>query len=101
VAESQLLVVQALLSSHVTAVPPQEPLAQTSFPVHASLSLHGAVLFVCEQAPVNGLQSSSVQTLLSLQSFAVPPSHTPLPSQVSGAIVHRLSSLQVVPWSRS
>ncbi len=100
-AESQLSVVQALSSSHVTVVPPQEPPAQTSSSVQASASSHESVLFVCEQAPVNGAQSSSVQTLLSLQSFAVPPSQTPLPSHVSGASVHWLSSLQVVPWSRS
>jgi hypothetical protein len=83
--------VQGLLSLQFGAGPPlQVPPPHVSFVVQAFPSLHGAVLFVWTQ-PVDGLQESSVQGLLSLQSGATPPWHVP-PPHVS-FVVHAFPSL--------
>lgn len=75
-------VVQSLASLQLGGAPPkQEPPEQVSFVVHAFPSLQEFVLFVFTH-PVAGLQLSFVQTLLSLQFGAAPPTHTP-PEQVS------------------
>jgi hypothetical protein len=66
--------------------------AQRSFAVHALPSSHAFVLFACTHCPVAGLQESSVQTLLSLQTIGV-PEHEP-PEQTS-PVVHSRPSLQV------
>ncbi len=50
-------------------------------------------------APSTGLQTSSVQTLLSLQILALPGLHTPVAEQVS-VMVHSLPSSQPVPVGR-
>jgi hypothetical protein len=54
-----------LLSSQLRVVPPQEPPAQWSFSVQASLSSQGAEFGTWPQAPLP-LQTSSVQGLLSV-----------------------------------
>jgi hypothetical protein len=83
--------VQPFASSQFSAGPPTHaPPLQASAVVQAFPSLHAAVLFVWTQ-PVAGLQESSVQPLLSLQSRAGPPTHTP-PLHAS-AIVHAFPSL--------
>src|SRR5712692_9715361 len=69
--------VQTLPSSQLGAGPPmQVPPLQVSLVVQALPSLQGLVLLVCTQ-PVTGLQLSSVQTLLSLQLAAGPPTQVP------------------------
>src|SRR6266849_1679369 len=84
--------VQTLLSLQLGGDPPtHEPRAQVSLVVQAFPSLHGLVLLVCTQ-PVTGLQLSSVQTLLSLQLAAGPPTHAPA-AQVS-LVVQAFPSLQ-------
>ena len=66
-------VVQALLSLQLSAAPlTQVPPPQVSLPVQALPSLQGPVLLVRTQ-PLDELQLSSVQTLLSLQLSAGPP----------------------------
>ena len=85
VAGSQLSSVHTFPSSQLGAAPPtQAPLEQVSPAVHASPSLHGAVLFTWAQ-PVAGSQLSSVHTLPSSQSGAGPPTQIPL-AQVSLAV---------------
>src|SRR6266849_184134 len=84
--------VQTLPSSQLGAGPPmQVPPLQVSLVVQALPSLQGLVLWVCTQ-PVTGLQLSSVQTLLSLQLAAGPPTHAPA-AQVS-LVVQAFPSLQ-------
>src|SRR6185436_13327207 len=71
--------VQGLLSLQSGGGPPWHvPPPQVSFVVQALPSSHGSVLFVWVQ-PVEGLQPSSVQGLLSLQSGAGPPWQVPPP----------------------
>ena len=83
--------VHPLASSQLSAGPPtQAPPVQVSEVVHAFPSLHAAALFVWTQ-PVAGLQESSVQPLLSLQSSAGPPAQVPA-LQVS-PVVHVFPSL--------
>ena len=67
------------------------PPAHVSVVVQAFPSLQDAVLFVLTH-PVDVLHESFVQTLLSLQLGAGPPTHVP-PAQVS-AVVHAFPSLQ-------
>lgn len=62
---------QTLPSLHTTAVPPQEPPAQTSLLVHALPSLQTIVLLVNTQ-PVPALQLSVVHVLPSLQVMVAP-----------------------------
>jgi len=70
-------------SGQVIAVPEQVPLAHTSPVVQAKVSSQVFVLFAWAQ-PVWALQLSVVQTLLSLQSSAVPDrQRLPATSQVS------------------
>ena len=84
--------VQTLLSLQFGAEPPtQDPPAQVSAVVQALPSSQEAVLFALTH-PVAGTHESSVQTLLSLQFVAEPPTHAP-PAQVS-AVVQALLSLQ-------
>jgi hypothetical protein len=84
--------VQPLPSSQLSAGPPTHaPPLHASPVVHALPSLQAAALFVWTH-PVAGLQESSVQPLLSLQSSAGPPAQAP-PLQVS-TVVHALPSLQ-------
>jgi hypothetical protein len=73
-------VVQALLSLHVTALPPpQAPALQVSPVVHALPSLHAEPFAtgVKTQAPFMALHASLVQGLLSLH---VTPAHAEHPS---------------------
>jgi hypothetical protein len=87
----QASVVQTLPSSQFGAGPPtQVPPEQVSLVVQALPSLQGAVLLVCVQ-PVEGLQASSVQGLLSLQLVAEPGTQAP-PEQTS-PVVQALPSL--------
>jgi sorbitol-specific phosphotransferase system component IIA len=91
-AASQLSVVHGLpsLQSRTPAPGRQTPSPQVSPRVHASPSLHGAVLFVWTQ-PVLGSHESSVQTLPSPQSRTPKPGwQTPSP-HVSD-VVHALPS---------
>jgi hypothetical protein len=89
-------VVQTLLSSQFGAEPPtQLPPAQVSFVVHALPSLQGFELLVCVQ-PLLGLHPSVVQTLLSSQFGAGPP--TQLPPEHVSPVVHALPSLHAVPF---
>src|SRR5262245_12271098 len=71
--------VQTLPSSQLGGGPPaHDPPLQVSPVVHSLPSLHGSLLFTCTQPPgVEGLQSSSVQPLLSLQLGGAPPTHEP------------------------
>ena len=72
---SQLSAVQTLLSSQSIALPgAQAPLAQASAEVQASPSSQPALLALLTQ-PLFGSQLSSVQGLLSPQSFVVPETH--------------------------
>jgi hypothetical protein len=64
-------VVQGSLSSQFTVVPRHTPPEQISPVVHRELSEHCAALLAYAQ-PVAGTQESSVQTLPSSQSRAVP-----------------------------
>lgn len=74
VAGAQLSTVQALPSLQASVpVPVQVPPAQVSPVVHALPSLHVAVLLTKPHCPVEGSQTSVVQTLPSLQLFGVPP----------------------------
>src|SRR6266849_2358938 len=91
----QLSVVQTFPSSQLGAGPPTHaPAAQVSLVVQAFPSLQGAVLLMCTQ-PVAGLHESSVQTLLSLQLGAGPPTHVP-PAQVSFVVQAFPSSQEAV-----
>ena len=90
--------VHASLSSHATGLAPmQAPAVQVSTVVQELPSLHGRPLVpgVTAQLPVEAVQVSLVQGLLSLQTTAVPKQTPDL--QVS-ALVHRLLSLQAVPF---
>ena len=78
----QLSSVQPLLSLQSSGGPlPHAPPLQVSVVVQTSPSLHGALLLALMH-PVVGLQLSSVQPLLSLQSGGGPPTQAP-PLQVS------------------
>src|SRR6266849_2108169 len=91
----QASVVQTFPSSQLGAGPPTHaPAAQVSLVVQAFPSLQGAVLLMCTQ-PVAGLHESSVQTLLSLQLGAGPPTHVP-PAQVSFVVQAFPSSQEAV-----
>src|SRR5262245_57756578 len=82
--------VHGLPSSQLGAGPPTQTLsAQTSFVVHALLSLHGALLPVWMH-PAAGTHASSVHGLLSLQFGAGPPTHMP-PEQTSFVVQLLLS----------
>jgi hypothetical protein len=70
-------------------LPTHAPPAHTSTVVHALPSSQGAVLFAFTQ-PIAGLQESSVQRLLSLQSGGTLPTHAP-PEHTS-TVVHALPS---------
>ena len=84
-AGTQLSFVHTLLSSQLGAGPPTQTLpAQASLVVQNEPSSHGAVLLLCVQ-PVPVSHPSSVQTLLSLQLGAGPPTHVP-PEHVSLAV---------------
>ena|SRR5436309_2689097 len=84
-----------LLSLQSRAGPPaQAPPPQVSLVVQALPSSQEAVLFACTH-PLVGLHESSVQTLLSLQLGAVPPTQLPF-TQVS-FVVQALLSLHDVP----
>ena len=73
----QLSLVQTLLSSQLGAAPPtQLPPPHVSLVVQNEPSSHGAVLLLCVQ-PVPVSHASSVQTLLSLQFGAGPPTQIP------------------------
>jgi hypothetical protein len=94
----QLSVVQTLLSLQTVGAPDMHaPPPQTSPVVQALPSLQALVLFVKTQAPVVGLQLSVVQTLLSLQTVAVPGRQ--LPPRHSSPVVQALSSLHVFELS--
>ncbi len=89
---SQLSSVQGLPSSQLANAPGlQAPPAHTSPSVQVLPSSHGSVLLARVQ-PSAGLQPSLVQGSPSLQSWALPGTHTPW-AQLS-ATVHRLASLQ-------
>lgn len=87
-------VVQALLSLHTTAVPPQTLFVHTSLDVHALPSLQATAFAAFTQAPVAESQESEVQTMLSSQLFAV---LTQAPAAVHESVVQALLSLQVLP----
>ena len=108
---------QTLPSLHTTAVPPQEPPAQTSLLVHALPSLQTIVLLVNTQ-PVPALQLSVVHVLPSLQVMVAPgtqalaahtsPTVQTLPS-LHGAVLAvcaqpvtalQVSSVQTLPSSQ-
>src|SRR3954467_12532239 len=73
----QLSSVQPLPSLQFGGAPPTHaPAAHVSLVVHALPSLPGAVLLVFTQ-PLDGLQLSSVQPLLSSQFGGAPPTHEP------------------------
>ena len=103
--------VHGLLSLQFGGVPPtQTPPEQVSFVVQALLSLQEFVFGALVQAPPGAMHESLVQTLLSLQVFALPAVHVPVAVQSSenwlfcgvfSPRVHRVPSLQVVFWSRS
>jgi len=93
VTELQPSMVQALPSEQTLGEPPwQVPPAQTSPTVQAFESLQGAVLSVHAHAPVDALQVSVVQTLLSLQSLGVPARQ--VPAEQTSFTVHGLPSSQ-------
>src|SRR6266849_2885098 len=84
--------VLSFLSLQLGAGPPTHvPPAQVSFVVQAFPSSQEAVLLVCVH-PLAGSHASSVQTLLSLQLGAGPPTHVP-PEHVS-LVVQAFPSLQ-------
>lgn len=93
----QLLAVQTLASSQMTALPTQVPvLVQASPVVQAVPSVQVApVLAALTHLPVVWLQLSKVQALPSSHLMAVPV-HSPLASQIS-AVVHKLPSSQTFP----
>jgi len=118
-AGTQASVVHTLLSLHTSAAPPRQvPAEQVSLVVHGLPSLQGAVLLVCMQAPVAGLQESSVQSLPSLQgpvllvctqapvvglqessvqtlsSLQLTAAPTQIPPEHASPVVQRLPSLQ-------
>jgi len=85
--------VQLLLSLQLSGVPALHmPPPQTSMPLHALPSPHGAVLFVKTHPPLAGLHESSVQGLLS--------SHTvgDVPTQLPAA--HTSPDVQALPSSQ-
>jgi hypothetical protein len=93
--ESQESSVQTLPSSQSGGAPPtQMPAAHVSVVVQASLSSHGAMLFVFTH-PVPESQESSVQTLPSSQFGGAPPTQTPA-AQVS----FRSEDVQTLPSSQ-
>ena len=88
----QVSFVHGLPSSQLAAGPPtQVPPLHVSLVVHALPSLHALVLFVCTQ-PVDVLQVSVVQGLVSSQLGGGPPTQEPA-AHVS-LVVHALLSLQ-------
>ncbi len=91
----QLSLVQPLLSLHAMTVPDwQLPPAQTSPLVHALLSSHVTVRFVCTQ-PADTSHESEVHGLLSLQFGVEPPGAQLLAAQMS-PMVHALPSEQTL-----
>jgi hypothetical protein len=94
VARSQPVSVQGLLSLQSSAVPVQALLKQMSFSVQASLSVQVALLAKNTQSPLSPSQLSSVQTLPSAHTLALP---TQLPSRQPSASVHGLPSVQLKP----
>ncbi len=84
---------QNALSSQTTGVPAHAPPLQTSPVVHLLSSSHDDVLLECPQVPVVVLQTSSVQTLSSLQLTGDPPTQA-LPLHVS-------TSVQALPSSHA
>ncbi len=93
---SQESVVHGLASSQFTAAGEHTPPEHTSGPVHALLSLHGALLAECPH-PVAGLQLSEVQALASSQFSPVPALHTPL-AQASPTVHTLPSASQAAPF---
>jgi hypothetical protein len=95
VAGAQASSVQTLLSLQFGAAPPTHvPPEHLSVVVQAFPSSQEAVLFACVQ-PVAGEHESFVQTLLSLQFGAAPPTQVP-PAQVS-PVVQAFPSSQAMP----
>ena len=92
----QLSSVQPLPSSQLGGAPgTHAPAEHVSSTVQALSSLHGAVLFVCTQPPLSGLQLSLVQGLSSSHGSGA-PLQLFAPSQTS-LMVHTLPSSQEVP----
>jgi hypothetical protein len=88
VAGLQPSVVQPLPSLHGTCEPTQLPAVQWSPLVQRLLSEQVLVLSTTKaQPPSAGMQLSSVQGLLSEQTFAVPGTQMPLPLHVSAPLV--------------
>ena len=93
----QLSFVQPLLSLQLRTAPGTHALPlQTSPTVHGLPSVHGETFATCAQ-PVNGLQESSVQALLSSQLTSGPGKHTP-PVHASPTEHTLLSALHGDPW---
>src|SRR5689334_15902762 len=89
--------VHPFMSSQSALVPgTQVPPTQASPTVQPSPSLHGAMFGVCTH-PVIGLQVSSVQTSLSLQSIGIPAQT--VAAQVS-PLVHLLPSSHGAAFGR-
>ncbi len=88
--------VHALASSHDKVAGAQTPPAQTSGPVQALPSLHGALLAVWLQ-PVEGLQPSVVHRFTSSQFRAAPAVHTP-PLHASDTVHTLPSASQLLPF---
>src|SRR6185369_3957001 len=91
VASLHVSVVHRLVSAQSRAVPLQAPFAHVSFTVQNSESSHAIVLFTLSQTSVVSLHESFVQTLLSPQSLAGPPTQAPA-AQVSAVVQNRPSS---------
>ena len=87
--------VHALVSSQTSGLLWQVPLPQISPTVQASLSLHGAVLFV-NTHPLPGLHPSFVQMFPSVHTSDVPGWHAPF-WHVSFT-VQALPSVQPLPF---
>jgi hypothetical protein len=82
-------------SGQVTGPPTHLPLLHVSSAEQGDPSLHGPVLFTWKH-PVDGLQSSSVQTLLSAHAVGPPGAH--FPSWQVSPEVHALASLHDDPF---
>jgi hypothetical protein len=91
----QVSTVQETLSAQFNAVPAWQPSValQVSMPLQRSPSLQSALTGVNEQAPVFGLQSSTVHGMLSLQTTGAPGTHFPPGTLVS----HVSTPLQASP----
>jgi hypothetical protein len=98
---SHASLVQALPSSHATALPPtQLPPWQASPLVQGLPSLHAALLGVAEQLPLAVSQPSWVQGFASLQTLAAPGLHTPPPhkSPWVQALLSEHASVELACW---